>query len=170
MLLCFPPATPFFFPTFMIPDQLQNHLSLAVVLEEEIPWHANGNSVSITQPAIPIFKGECWSWSIKLKTLSKSEDLQDLVDNGYADKIDWRRTESRTLKAIFFFQQAVWDRLFKNCSGYNFKASLDNSTNWVPRLIKVMAVKLQTLQREFETLIWKIMSQSKTFCLEYCIC
>ena len=36
---------------------------------------SNGSSMSISQPVIPIFKGECYEfWSIKMKSLFKSQD------------------------------------------------------------------------------------------------
>ena len=67
---------------------------------------ANGNSISISQPAIPIFKGECYEfWSIKMMTLFKSQDLWDLVENGYADPDEESRlkeNKKKDSKALFF--------------------------------------------------------------------
>ncbi|KAK3001640.1 hypothetical protein RJ639_021269 [Escallonia herrerae] len=42
---------------------------------------SNGNAMSATQPLIPIFKGEGYEfWSIRMRTLLKSQDLWDLVE------------------------------------------------------------------------------------------
>jgi len=47
------------------------------------------NAASSSQPLIPIFNGEKYEyWSIKMKTLFKSQDLWDLVENGYPEPDD----------------------------------------------------------------------------------
>ena len=47
---------------------------------------SNGSSLSISQPTIPILNGESYQfWSTKTKTLFKSQDLWDLVENGFAN-------------------------------------------------------------------------------------
>lgn len=47
---------------------------------------SNGSAVSVSQPSLPIFKGENYEfWSTKMKTLFKSQDLWDLAENGYMD-------------------------------------------------------------------------------------
>ncbi|PKA66436.1 hypothetical protein AXF42_Ash007134 [Apostasia shenzhenica] len=46
----------------------------------------SGSSMSFSRPLIPIFKGKGYEfWSIKMKTLFKSQDLWDLVEIGYDD-------------------------------------------------------------------------------------
>ena len=76
----------------------------------------NNNSVSVAQPQIPIFKGEGYVfWSIKMKTLFKSQDLWELVENGYPDRDDedkLRENRKRDSKALFFIQQAVHESIF----------------------------------------------------------
>jgi hypothetical protein len=43
----------------------------------------DNNMVNVTQPAIPIFKGENYEFlSIKMKTLFKSHGVWDLVEKG----------------------------------------------------------------------------------------
>ncbi|KAK3010224.1 hypothetical protein RJ639_011863 [Escallonia herrerae] len=50
---------------------------------------SNGNAMSVTQPLIPIFNGEGYEfWSIRMQTLLKSQDLWDLVEQGYPDLWD----------------------------------------------------------------------------------
>ncbi|KAL6351339.1 hypothetical protein AAG906_035131 [Vitis piasezkii] len=102
----------------------------------------NGSMVSVSQPAIPIFKGECYEfWSIKMKTLFKSQDLWDLVENGYPYPDKEARLKENTKKnskALFFIQQCV-----------------DNLENAFRGSSKVITVKLQSLRRDFETLHMK---------------
>ena len=69
------------------------------------------------QPLIPIFNGEKYEfWSVKMKTLFKSQDLWDLVENGFVnDAADEQRTKEnkkKDSKALFFIQQAMHDSIF----------------------------------------------------------
>ncbi|XP_062077364.1 uncharacterized protein LOC133782169 [Humulus lupulus] len=79
---------------------------------------ANGRgSIGVFQPLIPIFKGECYEfWSIKMKTLFKSQDLWDLAETGFnsneADEGRLRENKKKDSKALFFLQQAVNDTIF----------------------------------------------------------
>ena len=44
---------------------------------------------SSSQPFLPIFSGEKYEfWNIKMKTLFMSQDLWDLVSDGFVDLID----------------------------------------------------------------------------------
>ncbi|XP_062073646.1 uncharacterized protein LOC133777905 [Humulus lupulus] len=78
----------------------------------------NGSgSIGFSQPVIPIFKGECYEfWSIKMKTLFRSQDLWDLVETGFnkneADEGHLRENKKKDSKALFFLQQAVDDTIF----------------------------------------------------------
>ncbi|KAA0042237.1 Retrovirus-related Pol polyprotein from transposon TNT 1-94 [Cucumis melo var. makuwa] len=92
---------------------------------------SNDNAM-ITQPLIPIFKGEDYEfWSIRMKTLIRSQDLWDLVEQGYANSDD------------------------KDCCSNNVKASVADFAKGVSRRFKVLVVKLQSLRRDFETLMMK---------------
>lgn len=43
----------------------------------------NGNGVSISQPSLPIFKGENYDlWRIKMRFLLLSQEIWELVENG----------------------------------------------------------------------------------------
>ncbi|KAF7821304.1 Retrovirus-related Pol polyprotein from transposon TNT 1-94 [Senna tora] len=49
---------------------------------------ANGGSLNVTQPLIPIFKGDSYEfWSTKMMTLFKSQDLWDHVEHGYTSQM-----------------------------------------------------------------------------------
>ncbi|XP_074585493.1 uncharacterized protein LOC141841246 [Curcuma longa] len=94
----------------------------------------------VSQPLIPIFKGECYEfWSIKMKTLFRSQDLWDLVEKGFddedADESRLKENRKKDSKALFILQQA---KEFQGSS-------------------RVIAVKLQTLRSEFEALLMKVL-------------
>ncbi|KAF7835699.1 Retrovirus-related Pol polyprotein from transposon TNT 1-94 [Senna tora] len=65
---------------------------------------------------IPIFNGENYElWSIKMKTLFKSQDLWDLVDQDFADpdeKGKLKENQKKDPKALFLIQQALHDFVF----------------------------------------------------------
>ena len=66
------------------------------------------NDNSMSQPLIPIFSSKSYEfWSIKMKTLFKSQDLWDLIENGYADpddEIRLRENRKKDSKTLFFIQ------------------------------------------------------------------
>nr|GEX40123.1 retrovirus-related Pol polyprotein from transposon TNT 1-94 [Tanacetum cinerariifolium] len=50
---------------------------------------ASSNSLNVSQPQIPIFKGDSYEfWSIKMKTLFISQELWEYVESGYAETND----------------------------------------------------------------------------------
>ena len=72
------------------------------------------------QPLIPIFKGEGYElWSIRMKTLLKSQDLWDLVERGFTDPDEESRlweNKKKYSKALVIIQQAVHDCIFSRIS------------------------------------------------------
>ncbi|KAL6348546.1 hypothetical protein AAG906_013166 [Vitis piasezkii] len=120
----------------------------------------NDKMVSVSQPAIPIFKGECYEfWSIKMKTLFKSQDLWDLVENGYPYPDEEARLKENTKKdskALFFIQQAVHESIFsKIAAATTTKEAWTTLKTAFQGSSKVITVKLQSLRRDFETLHMK---------------
>ena len=77
---------------------------------------SNDNAMSVAQPLIPVFKGEGYGfWSIRMMTLFKSQDLWDLVEQGYADPDEETRlkeNKKKDSKALVIIQQAVHDSIF----------------------------------------------------------
>ncbi|KAJ4789254.1 polyprotein [Rhynchospora pubera] len=115
-------------------------------------------TISMTNPTLPLFKGENYEfWSIKMRTMLKSHGLWDLTENGVPTTdlapID---TAKRDAKALFFIQQAVHESLFAKIA-----AATTANEAWTTLKIafqgssKVIAIKLQGLRREFETLSMK---------------
>lgn len=117
------------------------------------------NSVvrSLSQPLLPLFNGDCYEhWSIKMSTLFKSQDLWDLVESGYSNHDDDARKKEnckQDSKALFFIQQAVHKMIFPRIA-----VTTTSKQAWITfqtefqGLSKVIAVKLQTLRQELETL------------------
>jgi hypothetical protein len=80
---------------------------LARVLEILKKWPTTTMVLIFLQPQIPIFKGENYGfWSIKMKTLFLSQELWDLVENGY--------TEPTNAQAIVGLTQVQRDQLREN--------------------------------------------------------
>ena len=80
------------------------------------------NAILSSQPLIPVFNGEKYEfWSIKMKTLFKSQDLWDLVENGYSEPDDdearLKENKKNDSKALFFIQQAVHENIFSRIMG-----------------------------------------------------
>ncbi|KAH0637940.1 hypothetical protein KY285_035752 [Solanum tuberosum] len=125
---------------------------------------ANGVSSS-SQPLIPVFKGEKYEfWSIKMKTLCRSQELWDLIEDGFTDVAEPDAEEEKRLKqirkkdakALFFIQQAVHGTIFSRIA-----ATTSSRDAWLIMKIEfqgssmVNTVKLQSLRRDFETLFMK---------------
>ncbi|KAH0633582.1 hypothetical protein KY284_036368 [Solanum tuberosum] len=75
----------------------------------------NGASTT-SQQLMPIFNGHKYEfWSIKMKTLFKSQELWDLVEKGYAEEDEAQRlreNKKKDSKALFYIQQAMHDSIF----------------------------------------------------------
>ena len=60
-----------------------------------------GAGFSSSQPLIPIFNGEKYEWwSIKVKTLLRSQELWDLVEYGFVDILEPTQEEEERLREI----------------------------------------------------------------------
>ncbi|GAV61290.1 DUF4219 domain-containing protein/UBN2 domain-containing protein [Cephalotus follicularis] len=116
---------------------------------------ANGSNLQ--QSMIPIFKGENYEfWSIKMKTLFRSQELWEIVEDGVPPNEDqgrMRELKKRDAKALFFIQQGLHETVFSRVSAAETaKEAWDTLRNEFQGTTKVKAVKLQTLRRNFETL------------------
>ncbi|XP_023741703.1 uncharacterized protein LOC111889782 [Lactuca sativa] len=92
-----------------------------------------------------------------MKTLFKSQDLWDLVQNGYAkastDETRQKENQKKDAKALFFIQQVVDETIFPRIA-----TAITSRDAWnilkteYQGAAKVITVKLQSLRRQFETL------------------
>ncbi|KAI0494408.1 hypothetical protein KFK09_024542 [Dendrobium nobile] len=110
-----------------------------------------------SQPLIPIFNGEKYEfWSIKMKTLFKSQDLWDLVVNGVQIGEDEGRNndnKKKDSKALFFIQQAMDDSVFSRISmAETSKEAWDILEKEFQGSLRVKTVKLQSMRCDFETM------------------
>lgn len=94
-----------------------------------------------------------------MKTLFQSQDLWDLVENGYSEHDEenrMKKSKKKDSKALFFIQQSVHETIFPRIS-----AATTSKEAWTilrseyQGTSKVVAVKKQTLRHEFETLHMK---------------
>ncbi|KAH0724802.1 hypothetical protein KY284_000667 [Solanum tuberosum] len=124
------------------------------------------NSISsFSQPLIPVFNGEKYKfWSIKMKTLFRSQELWDLIEDGFTEVAQSDAKEEKRLKeirkkdakALFFIQQVVHEIIFSRITTATtsrdawliLKTEFQGSS-------KVITMKLQSLHRDFETLFMK---------------
>jgi gag-polypeptide of LTR copia-type len=115
------------------------------------------DNMSVSNPSIPLFKGENYEfWSIKMMTLFKSQVLWNLVNNGVPDPDpdpNQQENENEDARALFYIQLAVHDTIFSKIA-----AATNAKEAWIILKIafqgstRVMAIKLQGLHRDFETL------------------
>ncbi|GJW48422.1 retrovirus-related pol polyprotein from transposon TNT 1-94 [Tanacetum coccineum] len=98
--------------------------------------------VNVSQPQIPVFKGDFYElWSIKMKTLFRSQDLWDLVDKGCADSTSEETTNKENQKRdakAFFLEEILNLQSLKAMKLY--KHILPES--------QALLVKLQFLRRD----------------------
>ena len=136
---------------------------------------AGVSSTSLTQPQIPQFNGKNYEyWSIKMKTLFCSQELWDLVENGFteppnqaaynvlsqAQKDLLKENKKKDAKALLLLQQAMEESIFQRIvAATRSKHAWDTLQNSYQGTSKVKLVKLQMLRRYFENLQ---MSNSKT--------
>lgn len=121
---------------------------------------ANNGVNPASQPLIPIFKGEKYHrWSIKMKTMFKSQELWEIVETGYAEPREpiaeadkkLRDNRKRDAKALFFIQSTVDDEIFP-------RTSTAKTSQEACEIIKheyfgdkkVISIKLQSLRSEFD--------------------
>ncbi|XP_009770138.1 uncharacterized protein [Nicotiana sylvestris] len=122
---------------------------------------ANSNSNTNSQH-LPIFKGVNYHfWNLKIKTLFKSQELWDLVENGFLDPDEGhaqrlRENRKNDSKALFLIQQALDNDILPRISAAE---TSHEAWEFLQQEYmgdkKVIAVKLQTLHRDFETLSMK---------------
>ncbi|KAG6403222.1 hypothetical protein SASPL_135439 [Salvia splendens] len=123
---------------------------------------ANGTT-STSQSQIPNFRGEKYHlWSLKMKTMFKSQELWDLVENGFTEPNpapavpdqQLRENRKKDAKALFFIQSAIEDDIFS-------RISAANTAHEAWEILKqeylgdqkVIKVRLQTLRRSFAELM-----------------
>ncbi|CAJ2673367.1 unnamed protein product [Trifolium pratense] len=121
------------------------------------------NTIQPSSMTIPIFNGENYDfWSIKMKTFFCSQDLWDIVDEGFTipedlstlnanQKKELKENKQKDSKALFFLQQAAEDSIFPRIMGAtSAKDAWGTLKEEFQGSDKVRAIKLQTLRRSLE--------------------
>ncbi|BAT83763.1 hypothetical protein VIGAN_04098100, partial [Vigna angularis var. angularis] len=117
---------------------------------------------------VPIFKGENYDfWSVKMKTFFRSQDLWDIIEEGFtipedtstlttAQKKELKENKQKDSRALFVLQQAVDDTIFPRIIG---ATSAKQAWNTIQEEFQgsdeVRNIKLHSLRREFELLRMK---------------
>nr|CAH66391.1 OSIGBa0134J07.9 [Oryza sativa] len=130
----------------------------------------------MAQSMVPVFAGENYDiWSIKMRTLLLSQGLWDIVDNGYQEysagetltaeqKKSLAEDRMSDAKALFLIQQGVAESLFPRIIGAKkSKEAWDKLKEEFQGSQKVLAVKLQTLRRQFQNLLMKESEKVKDY-------
>ncbi|XP_039130821.1 uncharacterized protein LOC120267191 [Dioscorea cayenensis subsp. rotundata] len=118
---------------------------------------STGTPVCLSQPSVPVFNGQEYGrWNLRMNTVFRSQELWDLVENGWTETKDEameRENRNRDAKALSLIQQAVdgpnLDRIAEAKTAHEAwevlrKHSLGTS--------KVLSVRIQALRQDFETL------------------
>ena len=115
--------------------------------------------VNTTQPFVPIFNGENYDyWSIKMKTFFCSQDLWDIVEEGFTIPTDnstltaeLKENKPKDSKALYILQQAMDDAIFPRImDATSSKDAWNILQEEFQGSVKVRAIKLQSLRRDFE--------------------
>jgi hypothetical protein len=132
----------------------------------------NGSSKhKFDKPKITQFNGKNYDyWEITMKALFCSQDIWDLVENGYpkpadattynalsqAEKDLLKDNKKKDSKALFYIFQGVHERIFPRiAAATKSKQAWDILQMTYQGMAKVKTTKLQMLRRDFETIYMK---------------
>ncbi|XP_039119351.1 uncharacterized protein LOC120255632 [Dioscorea cayenensis subsp. rotundata] len=113
--------------------------------------------VCLSQPSVPVFTGQEYGrWNLRMKTIFRSQELWDLVENGWTESKDEtveRENRKRDTKALCLIQQAVdgpnLNRIAEAKSAHDAREILRKHCLGTS---KVLSVRIQALRQDFETL------------------
>jgi len=128
-------------------------------------------TLNYNQTLVPIFNGEAYDyWSIQMQTLFISQDLWDAIENGYpvpesqeelvtwtaAKQKEYKQNKQHDAKALLFIQQGVSREIFPRImQAKNAKEAWEILKNEFKGTNKVISIKLQSLWKDFDTLIMR---------------
>jgi len=123
------------------------------------------------QTLVPIFNGEAYDyWSIQMQTLFISQDLWDVIENGYpvpesqeelatwtaTKQNEYKQNKQHDAKALLLIQQGVSREIFPRImQAKNTKEACETLKNEFKGTDKVISIKLQSLWKDFDTLIMR---------------
>ena len=126
---------------------------------------ASSSGTGMAQTMVPVFAGENYDiWSIKMRTLLLSQGLWNIVEEGYKtyeegevlmpdQKKALAKDQMTDAKALFLIQQGVAESLFSRIiAAKTSKEAWDKLREEFQGSAKIVAVKIQTLRRQFQNL------------------
>ncbi|KAF7814435.1 putative RNA-directed DNA polymerase [Senna tora] len=123
-----------------------------------------------TQTLIPIFDGEGYEfWSIKMKTIFISQDLWGAIEEAFQEATpeeqstwaagrlkEYKQTMQKDAKALSLIQQGVSNAIFPRImNAKTTKEAWEILKGQYKGSDKVITIKLQSLWKDFETLLMK---------------
>ncbi|KAI5345643.1 hypothetical protein L3X38_013520 [Prunus dulcis] len=131
---------------------------------------SNSSTIGNIQNLMPIFYGENYEyWSVQMKSLFISQDLWDIVEDGYEEQETskagketqekqqtYKENKKKDAKALFLIQHGVSKNLFPR-----LLPATTSKQAWEILKIefkgseKVISIKLQSLWQEFDNLLMK---------------
>lgn len=137
------------------------------------------SSTSLTNPQIPQFNGKNYDyWVITMKVMFSSQDIWDLVDNGFQEPVNaaaynalsqqerdvLKDNMKKDSKAIFYIFQEVHEIIFPRvATTMKSKQAWDTLQTAYQGMAKFKIAKLQMLRRDFETLCIKEYDNIESF-------
>ncbi|XP_043700170.1 uncharacterized protein LOC122650864 [Telopea speciosissima] len=125
---------------------------------------------------VPIFAGENYDfWSIKMRTYFLSQDLWDIVNNGFStpkatstpsitQQEKLKKNMQNDAKVLYILQQAVVDTIFPRIMGATTaKDAWNTLKEEFQGNAKVGTVKLQTLRRDLKNIKMKDSETAKDY-------
>ncbi|KAF7842239.1 putative RNA-directed DNA polymerase [Senna tora] len=123
-----------------------------------------------TQTLIPIFDGEGYEfWSIKMKTIFISQDLWGAIEEAFQEATpeeqstwaagrlkEYKQTMQKDAKALSLIQQGVSNAIFPRImNAKTAKEAWEILKGQYKGSDKIITIKLQSLWKDFETLLMK---------------
>ena len=132
---------------------------------------SNSQGLSYGPSLIPFFDGESYDiWSLQMKTLFVSQELWELVEDGFeqpessavlstwsqAKQKEYKENKKKDAKALLNIQQGISKSIFPRIMGAkNAKEAWEILKVEFQGSDKVISIKLQSLWRDFDTLMMK---------------
>ncbi|XP_026417180.1 uncharacterized protein LOC113312660 [Papaver somniferum] len=126
---------------------------------------SSNSNFYIQQPSIPLFHGENYDfWAIKMKTLFMSQDVWEIVQNGYDEVEDTstleqpqkyllKESRKKNTKAFMYIQQGVGDTILPKVIHFPIaKEAWNILQQEYGGDKKVRELKLHSYRRDFENL------------------
>ena len=140
---------------------------------------ASTSGASLSSLQTPLFTGKNYEyWSLTMKALFRSQDIWEIVENGYVEPPDQaaynaltqaekdllREQRKKDGKALFYIHQAMHESILPRvASATKAKEAWDTLQTAYQGMDKVKTAKLQLLRRDFENLFMRESDSVESF-------